>query len=161
LDAHDKDGWFKTGDFCRREGPYYFILGRASVDMIKSGGYKISALEVERELLDLPYIAEAMVIGVEDDEFGQRIGAVVTLQNSAEGKKLLIDGLRGALRKKLPGYKLPTLLRIFEGEIPKGPTGKVQKKVLGPKLFPVPGWTNHPKIQVWKVKPKGTIMAKI
>lgn len=45
-EAHDKDGYFKSGDIARREGKYYFILGRASIDIIKSGGYKISALDV-------------------------------------------------------------------------------------------------------------------
>ena len=96
--AHDEDGYFKTGDIARREGNKYFILGRASVDskheerrfhftrvankstVLKSGGYKISALDVEREILGLPYVAEVMVVGVEDEEFGQRVAAAVVLE---------------------------------------------------------------------------------
>ena len=78
--AHDEEGYYRTGDIARREGKYYYIVGRASLDIIKSGGYKISALDIERELLGLPYIAEAMVVGVADEEFGQRVAALVSLQ---------------------------------------------------------------------------------
>lgn len=72
------DGWFKTGDVARRdERGAYFIQGRASVDIIKSGGYKISALEVEREMLSLDSILEVAVVGLPDEEWGQRVAAVV------------------------------------------------------------------------------------
>lgn len=96
--AFTEDGYYRTGDIARRQGDYYFILGRASIDsnpphflihrtqsltypVIKSGGYKISALDVEREILDLPYIGEAMVVGVADEEYGQRVAAAVTLRD--------------------------------------------------------------------------------
>jgi malonyl-CoA/methylmalonyl-CoA synthetase len=145
--AHDEDGYFRTGDIARREGKYYWIVGRASLDMIKSGGYKISALDIERELLSLPYVAEAMVVGVADEEFGQRVAALVSLQEEdltdafleTYGNSqyiLTIDDLRRDLRERLAGYKMPTLLRIVEGELPKTATGKVQKKMLGPRFFP-------------------------
>jgi len=62
----DKDGFFKTTDIARREEMYFFIVGRASLDKIKSGGNKPSALDIGRKLLVLPYIAEAMVVGVAD-----------------------------------------------------------------------------------------------
>lgn len=72
------DGWFKTGDVAKRdESGAYFIQGRASVDLIKSGGYKISALEVERKMLALEAIQEAVVVGLADEEWGQRVAAVV------------------------------------------------------------------------------------
>jgi acyl-CoA synthetase (AMP-forming)/AMP-acid ligase II len=72
------DGWFKTGDVARRDRDgAYFIQGRASVDLIKSGGYKISALEVERKMLSLDMIQEVAVVGVADEEWGQRVAAVV------------------------------------------------------------------------------------
>lgn len=160
-EAHDEDGYFKTGDLARREGPYYFIVGRASVDIIKSGGYKISALEIERELLRLPHIVEAMVVPVEDEEFGQRVGAVVTLDNKSGKNNISIDALRDALRGKLPGYKLPTLLRVVRGELPKGPTGKVQKKILGPQYFPVPGWKESVDVQVWRRTQEAARMSKL
>ena len=72
------DGWFKTGDVARRDASgAYFIQGRASVDLIKSGGYKISALEVERKMLGLDAIQEVAVVGLADEEWGQRVAAVV------------------------------------------------------------------------------------
>lgn len=160
AEAHDKDGYFRTGDICRRSGPYYFILGRASLDIIKSGGYKISALDIEKEILDLPYIAEALVVGVEDEEFGQRVGAIITLSAESGRRKLEIQELRNALRKRLPGYKLPTLLRVVEGELPKGQTGKLQKKVLGPMFFPCPGWQDDEDVQKWS-RSSPVVMARL
>lgn len=147
ANAHDAEGFFRTGDIARREGRYYYIVGRASLDIIKSGGYKISALDIERELLALPYIAEAMVVGVIDEEFGQRVAALVSLQEEdltdafleSYGNTdhvLTIADLRKDLRDRLAGYKMPTLLRVVNGELPKTATGKVRKKVLGPQFFP-------------------------
>ncbi len=82
AESFTQDGWFKTGDVAKREsnGAYY-ILGRDSVDIIKSGGYKISALEVERKILGnealSPFVDEVVVVGVEDQEWGQRVAAIV------------------------------------------------------------------------------------
>lgn len=159
ANAHNEEGYFKTGDIARREGDNYFIMGRASVDIIKSGGYKISALDIERECLGLPYIEEVMCVGVEDDEFGQRVAAAVKLredqdiyacQPNQEGRHLTIDDLRRDLRGRLAGYKLPTLLRVLQEELPKTASGKVQKKLLGPQLFPCPGWERVSEIQAWR-----------
>ena len=159
--SHDENGYFKTGDIARREGKYFFIVGRASLDIIKSGGYKISALDIERELLGLPYVGEAMVVGVADEEFGQRVAALISLQDD-ELTEVFKDGggggdlelgltitkLRRDLRDRLAGYKMPTLLRIVEGELPKTATGKVQKKILGPEFFPV-DYHTCPDVQQW------------
>jgi malonyl-CoA/methylmalonyl-CoA synthetase len=145
-----------------KEGKYYWIMGRASLDIIKSGGYKISALDIERELLSLPYISEALVVGVSDEEFGQRVGAIITIQMEANDQDfrerhstaphmLTLDRLRNDLKLRLASYKLPTLLRVIEGEIPKTATGKAQKKILGPLYFP-PGYESIKEIQVWKSK---------
>ncbi|KAF2742571.1 acetyl-CoA synthetase-like protein [Sporormia fimetaria CBS 119925] len=147
--AHDAQGYFRTGDIARREGKYYFIMGRASLDIIKTGGYKISALDIERELLALPYIAEAMVVGVPDDEFGQRVAALVSLQEEGLSEKLTLGALRRDLGSRLAGYKMPTLLRIVDGELPKTATGKVQKKLLGPRFFPCPGYEKVEDVQRW------------
>lgn len=146
--AHDEDGWFKTGDIAQRHGDLYTIVGRASVDVIKSGGYKISAVDIERECQSLPYVKEAMVVGVTDEEFGQRVGAVIAVTPSAAS--LTLERLRTDLRRSLASYKLPTILRVVEGELPKGVTGKVQKKVLGPELIPSPGYDRVPEVQVWR-----------
>ena len=163
ANAHDADGYFKSGDVARREGKYYFIVGRASVDIIKSGGYKISALDIERELLALPYLGEAMVVGVPDMEFGQRVGAVVSLRddvmaqefykdNGRDPDNLKLDDLRADVRDRLAGYKLPTLLRVIKGELPKSGTGKVVKKTLGPQYFPQK-YVKDEEVQVWSSKP--------
>ncbi|KAF2649870.1 acetyl-CoA synthetase-like protein [Lophiostoma macrostomum CBS 122681] len=161
ANAHDDEGYFKTGDIARREGRYYWIVGRASLDIIKTGGYKISALDIERELLALPYIGEAMVVGVADEEFGQRVAALVSLQeeeltdsfletNGDNEHLLTIQDVRRHLQHRLASYKMPTLLRILDGELPKTATGKVQKKVLGPRFFPTPGYQTCPEVQQWQ-----------
>lgn len=139
----------------RKEGLHYTILGRSSVDIIKSGGYKLSALDIEREILGLDYVTETMVVGVSDDEFGQRVAAVVCLSGKHRENRLTLDTLRADLRSKLAGYKLPTLLRIVGGELPKTATGKVQKKLLGPKFFSE-NYKEDPEVQVWKksLKPR-------
>lgn len=67
------------------------IVGRVRVDIIKSGGYKISTPEIELEILRLLYIAKAMVVGVEDEEFGQRVGAVVALDRRGRENGITID----------------------------------------------------------------------
>ena len=171
ANAHDAEGYFKSGDVARREGKYYFIVGRASVDIIKSGGYKISALDIERELLALPYLGEAMVVGVPDTEFGQRVGAVVSLRDdevaldfyreeNRDPSTLKLDDLRADVRDRLAGYKLPTLLRVIKGEIPKSGTGKVVKKTLGPQYFP-PNYSEDTEVQVWKSKAATTRTMKL
>lgn len=158
ADAHDQDGYFKSGDIARREGKYYFILGRASIDIIKSGGYKISALDIEREILGLDYVSEVMVVGVEDEEYGQRVAATISLktdQNTTR-KNLTLAELREDLRSKLTRYKIPTILRVVNGELPKSGTGKVQKKILGPQFFP-PNYRDLPEVQVWTAQSKAKL----
>lgn len=92
---------------------------------------------------------EAMVVGVEDEEFGQKVGAAITLETSSSTKSLSLEQLRTDLRQKLPSYKLPTLLRVVPDELPKGGTGKVQKKILGPQYFKPREWQNDPEVQAW------------
>ncbi|KAF9888478.1 hypothetical protein FE257_008585 [Aspergillus nanangensis] len=153
AESHDEEGYFKTGDIARKEGDYYFILGRASIDIIKSGGYKISALDVEREILGLEYVGEVMVVGVEDDEFGQRVAAAVSLKESDDDTQpasLSLETLRKDMRSRLAGYKMPTMLRVVKGEFPKSATGKVQKKILGPQYFPQ-NYLQDPAVEVWDV----------
>jgi acyl-CoA synthetase (AMP-forming)/AMP-acid ligase II len=118
------DGFFKTGDIAisnQSHGGALFIQGRASVDIIKSGGYKISALDVERELLSLPVIDECAVVGLEDEEWGQRVAAVVTLANGTTELKL--KDMRNMLRKNMAPYKIPTVLKVVD-EIPRNKMGK-------------------------------------
>lgn len=146
-EAHDEHGFYKTGDIARRDGPYYFILGRASTDIIKSGGYKISALDIEREIQGLDYISEVAVVGVEDEEFGQRVAAAVILNEMHEEHALHIDVLRADLRSRLAGYKLPTILYVTK-DLPKTAMGKVQKKSLVKEVFERNDLAG--KVQMWR-----------
>ncbi|KAH8879724.1 acetyl-CoA synthetase-like protein [Thozetella sp. PMI_491] len=130
-EAFDENGFYKTGDIGELHGRYWFIKGRASIDIIKSGGYKISSLDIEREMLGLDYISEACVVGVPDEEFGQRVAAIAVLRKM---KSLSLTKLRDDLRASLSGYKLPTLLYVAD-ELPKTISGKVQKRALGKDIF--------------------------
>lgn len=120
------DGWFKTGDICEysSETGEFKILGRKSVDIIKSGGYKISALEVEAKLLLHPDISECVVVGIDDEKWGQRTAAVVVLK---EEKEFTLEELRDWAQDKMPPYWIPSIIKIVP-KIPKNAMGKVNKK---------------------------------
>ncbi|CAG8700110.1 9806_t:CDS:10 [Gigaspora margarita] len=128
-----EDGWFKTGDVAMitAKEKVFKILGRKSVDIIKSGSYKLSALEIEKELLSHPDIQEISIVGIEDQEWGQKVGAIVVLKN--QESKLDLKQLREFGKDKLAHYKLPTLLKVIN-ELPKNSMGKANKKELV-KLF--------------------------
>ncbi len=154
VGAEDGKGkWFKTGDIATRQtvpgagrgqqkwaqGPMYFIRGRKSTDIIKSGGEKVSALEIERELLSLPQITDAAVVGVPSEQWGQKVSAVVVLDPSQKmsgkgGKQWGVMDMRRALKDVLAAYKIPQELKIVE-ELPKNAMGKVNKKALTKEVF--------------------------
>lgn len=119
----DDDGWFRTGDIAVVEDGSYRILGRKSVDIIKSGGYKLSALEIEAVLGEHPDIAECTVVGVPDQEYGERVAVAVVLRT---GAVLGLDRLRAWARERMASYKLPTRLREVTG-LPRNAMGKVVK----------------------------------
>lgn len=124
-----EDGWFKTGDIAVFENGCYRILGRNSVDIIKSGGYKISALEIEEVLRKHQQIKECGVVGIPDDEWGEIIGASLILSSN----EIDLDALKDWLKDKLPAYKIPRKY-IFQEDLPRNVMGKVTKKELQ-KLF--------------------------
>ncbi|HEX3614650.1 MAG TPA: AMP-binding protein [Sporichthyaceae bacterium] len=119
------DGWFRTGDVAT-VGPdgWHRILGRASVDLIKSGGYRIGAGEIEAALLTHPGVGEAAVVGEPDPELGQRIVAYVV----AHG----VDAaaLESHVAQALSVHKRPRRI-VFVAELPRNALGKVQKTRLG------------------------------
>lgn len=120
------DGWFRTGDLAVRERGYYRIMGRLSVDIIKSGGYKLSALEIEAALLEHPDIAECAVIGLPDDTWGEAVSAAVVLK----GKGTLdLATLREWSRERLSVYKIPQRLLVV-AELPRNAMGKVTKRAV-------------------------------
>jgi fatty acid CoA ligase FadD36 len=120
------DGWIKTGDVaCIDPSGWHRIVGRSSTDLIKSGGYRIGAGEVEAALLAHPLVAEAAVIGVPDEDLGQTIVAYV-----------VADGVTGAeltefVARTLSVHKRPRRVEMV-AELPRNAMGKVQKKLLGP-----------------------------
>jgi malonyl-CoA/methylmalonyl-CoA synthetase len=132
-EAFTEDGWFRTGDVAVRDRGAYRILGRDSVDILKTGGYKVSALEIEETLRGHPGVAECAVVGVPDTEWGQRVGAAVVLK---AGAALDLDALRAWGKERLAPYKVPTLLRLVE-QLPRNTLGKVQKPEVV-KLFRAP-----------------------
>lgn len=117
------DAWFRTGDMAVRERGYYRIMGRLSVDIIKSGGYKLSALEIEAVLLEHPLIRECAVVGLLDPVWGEAVTAVVVL---APGATLELAALREWCRERLSVYKIPQRLRVVP-ELPRNAMGKVTK----------------------------------
>ena len=126
AEAFTADGWFKTGDVAQRAAGVYRILGRESVDILKTGGYKVSALEIEEVLREHPAIAECAVVGVADAEWGQRVAAAVVLQ---AGSALELAELRAFCKERLAPYKAPSLLCVLVA-LPKNAMGKVQKPEL-------------------------------
>jgi malonyl-CoA/methylmalonyl-CoA synthetase len=127
-DSFTEDGWFKTGDSAILVNGYYKILGRNSVDIIKSGGYKISALEIESKLLDHPEIDECTVVGIADEEWGEIVAAGVV---STFNVQLLT--LQDWAKDKMAPYKIPRRLIVLN-ELPRNVLGKVTKNEIK-KLF--------------------------
>ncbi|MEA5623940.1 acyl-CoA synthetase [Nostoc sp. UHCC 0251] len=118
-----QDGWFCTGDTAVVENDNYRILGRMSVDIIKTGGYKVSALEIEEVLRSHPDIQECAVVGVADIEWGERVCAALVLQGS---QPLTLEAFRSWAKERLAVYKVPTQILIVE-ELPRNAMGKVTK----------------------------------
>jgi malonyl-CoA/methylmalonyl-CoA synthetase len=118
-----RDGWFRTGDIAVVENGSYRILGRSSVDIIKTGGYKVSALEIEEVLREHPLVREVAVVGLPDPEWGERIGAALVL---APQEMLTLEALRRWASDRLAPYKLPTRLLTLD-QLPRNAMGKVTK----------------------------------
>ncbi|MEH2200275.1 acyl-CoA synthetase [Nostoc sp.] len=118
-----QDGWFCTGDTAVVEDENYRILGRISVDIIKTGGYKVSALEIEEVLRTHPDIQECAVVGVADIEWGERVCAALVLQGL---QPLTLESFRSWAKERLAVYKVPTQILIVE-ELPRNAMGKVTK----------------------------------
>ncbi len=119
------DRWFRTGDIAVIENGAYRLLGRKSVDIIKSGGYKVSALQIEEVLRSHPKIRECAVVGVPDDEWGECVAACIV----SDATDLTLDALRAWAKEYLAPYKLPKRLRVVE-ELPSNAMGKVQKPMV-------------------------------
>lgn len=117
------DGWFRTGDMAVIEDGYYRILGRQSVDIIKSGGYKLSALEIENALLDHPAVTECAVVGVEDPTWGEVVAASLVIR---AGHSVTGTDLSTWAGDKMSSYKIPRKW-LFVDALPRNAMGKVIK----------------------------------
>ncbi len=121
ADAFTADGWFRTGDVGSvDESGIHRIVGRAATDLIKSGGYRIGAGEVEDALLTHPSVREAAVVGEPDDDLGQRIVAFVVADPVAESE--LIQHVADRLSR----HKRPRAI-VFVEALPRNHMGKVDK----------------------------------
>jgi len=116
------DGWFKTGDIALCENGYYKILGRNSTDIIKSGGYKISALEIEEVLRTHPEIQDCAVVGIDDEEWGELVVAAIVAEPSVD-----TQALNTWIRGLMAPYKTPKKYIIVD-DLPRNAMGKVTKK---------------------------------
>jgi len=121
-----RDGWFRTGDTAVIERGVYRILGRSNVDILKTGGHKVSALEVEETLREHPAIAECAVVGVPDAEWGERICAAIVTRN---GGTLGLEELRVWAKERTAAHKVPTRLLLLDS-LPRNAMGKVTKPAI-------------------------------
>ena len=123
--ASFKDGWFLTGDVAVMENGYYRLLGRDSIDIIKSGGYKISALEIEDVLLKHKNVKECAVVGKDDNKWGEIVVAAIIPKN----KTISEEEVQNWCSKYLSDYKIPRMIKFLD-VLPKNSMGKVTKKEL-------------------------------
>jgi malonyl-CoA/methylmalonyl-CoA synthetase len=125
-ESFTEDGWFKTGDTAVLLDGYYKILGRTSIDILKSGGYKISAIEIEEVIRQYDLVEDCSVVGIPNEEWGEIVGAAIILKNSID-----MVAFQKWLAERLPKYKIPRSFRFLR-ELPRNAMGKVTKKDLLP-----------------------------
>ena len=141
--AFVEGGWFRTGDVAERDPSGYLrLLGRTSVDILKSGGYKLSALEIEEALRDHEAIAEVAVVGLPDETWGDRVVAVVV---AAPGRAAACapEAVRAWARERLASYKVPREVIVVEA-LPRNALGKVVKPELVKALLAGEGAFSRP-----------------
>ena len=119
----DKDGWFYTGDYGHVNGFGHLFIESRRTDLIVTGGENVSPAEVEEAIQKIATIKEAVVIGLPDEEWGQRVTAVVTLEN---GKTPGLEDIKEELKNSLTEFKIPKELKIVQS-FPKTSTGKVKR----------------------------------
>ncbi|MEB3061256.1 acyl-CoA synthetase [[Mycobacterium] zoologicum] len=127
ADAFDADGWYRTGDVAVIDADgMHRIVGRESVDLIKTGGFRVGAGEIETALLGHPGVAEVAVVGLPDEDLGQRIVAFVVAR---AGGRTRPDELIDYVAQQLSVHKRPREVRIVDA-LPRNAMGKVLKKAL-------------------------------
>jgi fatty-acyl-CoA synthase len=119
-------GWFRTGDLAVVDEEGYFLIVDRKKDLIISGGENVSSVEVEKALAAHPAVAEVAVVGMADERWGEVPRAFVSLR---PGQSVSSEELRAFARERLAGFKVPREIVVLD-ELPKGGTGKVQKRIL-------------------------------
>lgn len=120
------DGWFRTGDVAVHEPDGFRLLGRASVDILKTGGEKVSAIEVEELYREHPALLDVAVVGLDDPEWGQRVALAYVVGPDTGDDAPTDDALRAWGRERAAPAKVPTrYLRV--DDLPRNPMGKVLK----------------------------------
>lgn len=121
-----RDGWFLTGDLGRFDSDGFLYVVDRKKDMILSGGYNIYSREVEAALVDHPAVADAAVVGIRDDLYGESVAAFVVLVPEATASQ---DELIAHCRTRIASYKKPKVVHVVP-TLPKNQQGKVLKRVL-------------------------------
>ncbi len=121
-----REGWFHTGDMALRDEAGCIFLKDRKKDMIITGGENVYPVEVENVLHQIPEVEEAAVIGVPDDEWGERVLALVHLK---PGEELSGEDIQSFCRQQLAGYKCPRVIE-FTAALPRTSSGKIQKNIL-------------------------------
>jgi long-chain acyl-CoA synthetase len=119
-----RGGWFHTGDLARMDGDGYFFIVDRKKDMIIRGGFNIYPREVEEVLYEHAAVREAAVVGLPHDEYGEEVGAAVSLKDGATATP---EELRAYVKERVAAYKYPRHVWIVD-DLPKGPTGKILKR---------------------------------
>jgi fatty acid CoA ligase FadD36 len=127
AEAFDADGWYRTGDVAVIDADgMHRIVGRESVDLIKTGGFRVGAGEIETALLGHPGVAEVAVVGLPDEDLGQRIVAFVVASADPAAQP---DDLIEYVAQQLSVHKRPREVRMVDA-LPRNAMGKVLKKAL-------------------------------
>jgi long-chain acyl-CoA synthetase len=119
-----KDGWFHSGDLARRDEDGYFFIVDRKKDMIIRNGFNVYPREIEEVLYAHPAVREAAVVGLPHDEYGEEVGAAVSLKPEA---RTTVEDLQAFVKDQVAAYKYPRKVWIVD-ELPKGPTGKILKR---------------------------------
>lgn len=121
-----RDGWFRTGDEARLENGAYRLLGRRAVDILKTGGHRVSALEIEEVYRTHPCVRDVAVAGVPDPEWGHRVCAAWVPAAPAPDRLPSAQELRAWGKERLAPYKVPREFRMM-AQLPRNAMGKVRK----------------------------------
>ncbi|HCT51790.1 MAG TPA: hypothetical protein DF712_04960, partial [Balneola sp.] len=130
-DIFDKNMWFKTGDYGHLNGFDQLFIESRREDLIITGGENVNPVEVEEAIQKLPSIKEAVVLGIPDEEWGQKVTAVITLMN---GKIPDLEEIKNMLSTELTDFKIPKELIVVE-KFPKTVMGKVKRWELAQQII--------------------------